>query len=145
MDVFEQLRQGWISGSPEETERIGALLSAGLPQNTAIALSGDLGSGKTTFVRGLARGLGITATVTSPTYNIYTTYQGRLQLLHMDAYRLHDAHELDSLTIDEFLKPPYLIAVEWPENIHGFFEDYPSVWIRFEVLPDHRHSIRMVR
>jgi tRNA threonylcarbamoyladenosine biosynthesis protein TsaE len=141
MDVLEELKNGVITASPEETEALGARLAVALPENSAVALSGDLGSGKTTLVRGIARGLGISHAVTSPTYTIYTAYAGERQLLHMDAYRLSDAHELDSLTIEEFLKPPYLIAVEWPGHIPGFFEDYPTTRLSLELLPDHRHRI----
>lgn len=144
MDVLDELKGGLTTGSPEETEALGARLAMALPENSAVALSGDLGSGKTTLVRGMARGLGISHAVTSPTYTIYTCYAGERQLLHMDAYRLGDAHELESLTIEEFLQPPYLIAVEWPENIPGFFADYPTIRLQLELLPDHRHSIRLL-
>ena len=61
----------------------------------------------------------------------------------MDAYRLGDAHELDSLTIEEFLKPPWLIVVEWPEHIPGFFEDKPTLFLEIRILPDHSHHIRL--
>jgi tRNA threonylcarbamoyladenosine biosynthesis protein TsaE len=144
MSILAELKSGILTDSPEETEAVGARLAKELPDNVAIALTGDLGTGKTTFVRGLARGLGIDSSVTSPTYTVYTTYQGDRQLLHMDAYRLTDAHELDSLTIDEFLLPPYLIAVEWPEHIPGFFEDYTTYRLGMEILPDHRHRIRLL-
>ena len=109
------------------------------------ASAAETQAGKTTLVRGLARGLGITADVTSPTYTIYTLYQGRRQLLHMDAYRLGDAHELDSLSIDEFLKPPYLIVVEWPGHIPGFFEEYPTFCIQMRIQPDHDHQLVLVQ
>ena len=144
MGVMDELRRGVVTTSAEETESLGARLAMSLPENTAIGLSGDLGTGKTTLVRGLARGLGISSSVTSPTYTIYTTYQGARQLLHMDAYRLSNAHELDSLTIDEFLKPPYLIAVEWPGHIPGFFEDYQTVYLEMSIREDHSHLIRLV-
>lgn len=144
MTILDRLREGLTTASAEETETIGAELAGALPDNAALALAGDLGSGKTTLVRGLARGLGIRAAVTSPTYNIYTLYRGSRQLLHMDAYRISGAHALDSLTIEEFLSPPFLIAVEWPENIPGFFADYRTFRIEMELLPDHRHAIRLM-
>lgn len=144
MTILDKLREGLTTASAEETESIGAELAAALPDNAAVALAGDLGSGKTTLVRGLARGLGIRAAVTSPTYNIYSLYKGSRQLLHMDAYRISGVHALDSLTIEEFLSPPFLIAVEWPENIPGFFADYATFRIEMELLPDHRHAIRLL-
>lgn len=143
MDILQQLESGVTTHSPEETEALGAQLAKVLPENCAVALNGNLGAGKTTLVRGMARGLGIEKAVTSPTYTIYTTYQGERQLLHMDAYRLGDAHDLDSLSIEEFLEPPFLIAVEWPEHIAEFLEDYPTYTIDLALLPDHGHRFKL--
>lgn len=133
-----------ISASPDQTEEIGRRLAEALPDNSALSLSGDLGTGKTTLVRGLARGLGITRAVTSPTYTIYTLYQGHRQLVHMDAYRLESASELEDLTIEEFLEPPYLIALEWPEHVPGFLDSTPTTTLALTLLPDHRHRIQLV-
>lgn len=77
--------------SVKETERLGELLARRLHAGDVIAMSGDLGAGKTAFVRGLARGLGITARVTSPTYTIVNEYEGTLPLFHFDMYRLSGA------------------------------------------------------
>ncbi|MGC9450354.1 MAG: tRNA (adenosine(37)-N6)-threonylcarbamoyltransferase complex ATPase subunit type 1 TsaE [Oceanipulchritudo sp.] len=145
MTILDELRDGILTASPEETEALGARLAAALPANVALALSGDLGTGKTTLVRGLARGLGIQTAVTSPTYTIHTIYSGDRQLVHVDAYRLGNARQLDNLAIDEFLSPPYLIAAEWPEHIPAFFEDYPTYRLDLSILPDHRHCIRLVK
>ena len=145
MTILDRLSgRGLATASAEETEAIGVELANTLPENCALALSGDLGSGKTTLVRGIALGLGIRVPVTSPTYNIYTLYQGTRQLLHMDAYRISGAHDLDSLTIEEFLRPPFLIAAEWPENIPGFFGDYITFRMEMELLADHRHGLRIL-
>ena len=144
MSLLERLQSGVLTSSPGETEEIGEALAAFLPENCALALQGDLGSGKTTLVRGIARGLGITSEVTSPTYTIYTIYKGNRQLLHMDAYRLADAHDLDSLTIDEFLEEPWLMVVEWPDHIEGFFAHYPTIRLRLKLLPDHRHELKLM-
>jgi tRNA threonylcarbamoyladenosine biosynthesis protein TsaE len=143
MTIFDELKDGILSASPEETEDIGRRLADALPDNSALSLSGDLGTGKTTLVRGLARGLGIAHAITSPTYNIYTLYNGRRQLMHMDAYRLGNARELDDLTIEEFLKPPFVIALEWPEHVPGFLDTYPTTALNLQLLPDHRHRIRL--
>ena len=144
MDILKALEKGVVTTSAHETEELGEHLARALPENSALALQGDLGSGKTTLVRGIARGLGIKADVTSPTYTIYTTYEGDRQLLHMDAYRLSDAHQLDTLTIDEFLKPPYLLVVEWPDHIPGFFADYRTCFLKLEILKNHAHRIVLV-
>ena len=143
MTIFDKLRAGRVTASAEETEEIGRQLAHSLPENVALAVEGELGTGKTTLIRGIAKGLDIHANVTSPTYNIYTLYPGRRQLLHMDAYRLENAHELDQLSLGEFLKPPFLIAVEWPGHVAGFFEDFPTYWLRLDILPDHRHRLEL--
>jgi tRNA threonylcarbamoyladenosine biosynthesis protein TsaE len=144
MTIFDELKSGILSASPAETEDVGARLAAATPADTALALHGDLGAGKTTLVRGIARGLGVAGAVTSPTYNIYTLYQGSSrQLLHVDAYRLHDARDLDNLALEDFLLPPFLIAVEWPGHVRGFLGGFPTRHIRLLITPDHRHLIRL--
>lgn len=143
MTIFDELRAGVLTTSPEEMEAVGERLAGALPDGTALALDGDLGSGKTTFVRGLARGLGITRTVTSPTYTIYTLYQGTRQLLHMDAYRLAGSRDLDPLSLEEFLSPPFLIAVEWSGRVPEFFENFPTCRMHFRLHTDGKHSVSM--
>ena len=143
MSIFDELRKGIPTRLPEEMEALGAELANALPDNCLVALHGDLGSGKTTFVKGLARGLGVTHTVTSPTFNIFSLYQGTRQLLHMDAYRLHEPSDLDALCIDEFIQPPFIIAIEWPENVDPFMEHLPRFDLEFAIDPDHRHRLML--
>lgn len=143
MTILHRLRRGISTTSAEETEAVGAQLGASLPDNTALALHGDLGAGKTTLVRGLARALGITTAVTSPTYNIYTLYKGKRQLLHMDAYRIKGRSALDSLSIEEFLDPPFIVAVEWPDNIQEFFAEYSTYHLDMDIDPEHKHHIKL--
>jgi tRNA threonylcarbamoyladenosine biosynthesis protein TsaE len=116
-DILEQLRKGRITESAEETEVLGRALAAQLPPNHVLALHGDLGAGKTTFVRGLARAWGIAEAITSPTFNLYSLYKGKRNLLHLDAYRLESSADLDALMLEDFLQPPWCLAVEWPERI----------------------------
>ena len=116
-DILEQLRKGRITESAEETEVLGRALAAQLPPNHVLALHGDLGAGKTTFVRGLARAWGIAEAITSPTFNLYSLYKGERNLLHLDAYRLESSADLDALMLEDFLQPPWCLAVEWPERI----------------------------
>ena len=122
---------------------MGRTLASALPDNCALALSGNLGTGKTTLVKGLAEGLGITNAVTSPTYTIYSLYSGTRQLLHMDAYRLHDASQLEALALEDFLRPPFLVAVEWPENIPPFFDEFPTFRLQLKILPDLQHHLTL--
>jgi tRNA threonylcarbamoyladenosine biosynthesis protein TsaE len=145
MITLNDLRGGILSPTTESTENFGAELVRLLPENSAIALSGDLGSGKTAFARGIARACGIEKTVTSPTYNIYSIYQARLQLIHMDAYRLPNANAIDSLMLEEFLKEPYLIVIEWPERIPAFFNDYPSYFLQFSIQENEMRFIQLYR
>jgi tRNA threonylcarbamoyladenosine biosynthesis protein TsaE len=116
-EILDQLRAGISTKSAEETEAVAFKLAACLPPDQVLALHGDLGAGKTTFVRGLARALGITEPVTSPTFNLYTLYEGERKLLHLDAYRLESGADLDALMLEDFLTSPWCLAVEWPERI----------------------------
>lgn len=116
-EILEQLQAGITTENAAQTEAVGAALAACLPTDHVLALHGDLGAGKTTFVRGLARAWDITQPVTSPTFNLYTLYKGKRNLLHLDAYRLESGADLDALMLDDFLESPWCLAVEWPERI----------------------------
>lgn len=100
-----------------ETERLGAELAKGLAPGAVIAFTGDLGAGKTAFVRGLARGLGFPGRVTSPTFTIVNEYEGgRLPLFHFDLYRLGSSDELFDVGWEDYLRRGGVCAVEWSEN-----------------------------
>jgi len=117
MNICAKLKQGITTDSAEQTRAIAAELAGALPADTTLALHGDMGVGKTTFVQGLASGLGVREHVTSPTFAIYSVYQGKgRKLVHLDAYRLEKEAQLESLLLDEFLVSPYVLAVEWPEK-----------------------------
>ena len=114
----------YITNSPSETEAVGAALAAVLKPGTVIAYRGDLGAGKTAFTRGLARGLGCTEIVTSPTYTIVNEYLGgRLPLFHFDMYRLGSEDELFDIGWEDYLERGGVCAVEWSENVWGAMED----------------------
>ena len=120
----------FITTSPEETEKIGAALGGALPGGTVIAYRGDLGAGKTAFTRGLARGLGYTAPVTSPPSTIVNEYLGgRLPLFHFDMYRLRSSDDLFDIGWDDYLDRGGICAVEWSENVEDALEDAVSVTI----------------
>ncbi|MEO7804387.1 MAG: tRNA (adenosine(37)-N6)-threonylcarbamoyltransferase complex ATPase subunit type 1 TsaE [Actinomycetota bacterium] len=104
--------------SADETRRLAVALSPVLVPGDLIVLAGDLGSGKTTFVQGIAAGLGITEQVTSPTFILMKEYSGgRYPFMHLDIYRLGRYQELIDLGYDEFLDPSYVLAVEWGDMI----------------------------
>ena len=108
----------FITKSPEETELLGQKLGAVLRGGEVIAYRGDLGAGKTAFTRGLARGLGISMRVTSPTYTIVNEYTGgRLPLFHFDMYRLGSSDELFDIGWEDYLLRGGVCAVEWSENV----------------------------
>ena len=113
----------YITNSEQETERLGEMLAAGLEPGAVVAFTGDLGAGKTAFTRGLARGLGITQRVTSPTFAIVNEYTGgRLPLFHFDLYRLDSAEELFDIGWDEYLDRGGVCAVEWSERAREALE-----------------------
>ncbi len=108
----------YITTSPEQTEALGERLGERLRGGEVIAYRGELGAGKTAFTRGLARGLGISVRVTSPTYTIVNEYGGgRLPLFHFDMYRLHDADDLFDIGWEDYLERGGVCAVEWSENV----------------------------
>ncbi len=119
-----------VSNSPAETELLGERLAARLEPGAVIAFTGDLGAGKTAFTRGLARGLGVTERVTSPTFTIVNEYEGRIPLFHFDMYRLGGEDELFDIGWEDYLARGGVCAVEWSENIAGALEDCLRVDIR---------------
>ncbi len=101
------------------TARIGAALAAHLVVGDVLVLSGDLGAGKTTFVRALARALDVADPVTSPTFTLLQTYEGRVRVHHLDAYRLEDPEEAAVLDLPLLLEDHAVVVVEWGEKISG--------------------------
>ena len=110
--------------SAAETEALGERLAARLTGGEVIAYTGDLGAGKTAFTRGLARGLGITDRVTSPTFTIVNEYEGgRLPLFHFDMYRLSSSDELYDIGWEDYLARGGVCAVEWSEIVSDALEE----------------------
>ena len=113
----------YITHSPEETAALGAHLAEKLGPGAVVAFTGDLGAGKTAFVSGMARGLGIPNRVTSPTFTIVNEYEGgRLPLFHFDMYRLGSADELFDIGWEDYLTRGGICAVEWSENVSDAME-----------------------
>lgn len=105
-----------ISKSPEETQALAAALAAELKSGAVLALHGELGSGKTCFIQGLARALGVRQPVTSPTFTIVNEYRGRCPLVHMDLYRISDPEELLSIDFEDYLDTEGIVVIEWAER-----------------------------
>ena len=108
----------FISHSPAATESLGEAWGRAAQSGLVIALSGDLGAGKTQLVKGLARGLSVTAQVHSPTFTLVNEYGGgRLKLFHLDLYRLETAAQIFSAGVEEFLSPDGVAVIEWAERL----------------------------
>lgn len=143
MDLLAQLRQGVTTSSAEETRALGEGLARVVPPDITLALHGDMGVGKTTFVQGLARGFGVADHVTSPTFAIYSVHRGtRRTLVHLDAYRLERPEQLEALLLDEFLVSPYCLAVEWPEKVAAWLPD--ATWhLTLAIVEGERHRVTL--
>ena len=109
--------QGVVTHSAEATEQAAQEFAQLLPADTTLALEGDLGVGKTTFVRGLVKGFGITEDITSPSFSLLNVYKGKRMIFHVDAYRLNQASGFDDLMIWDSAVSPWNVIVEWPEKV----------------------------
>ena len=125
-----------LSESESETFDFGSRLGAALPATVPgfmIGLTGTLGAGKTAFIRGMAEGIEVDSTnVVSPTFSLVVPYQGRIPMLHMDAYRIEAIEELDELGLDEQLEAGWSLVCEWVERIE---EGLPDLDLRIAIEP----------
>ena len=129
-----------FTNSEAETENAGAQLVSSLPRGAVVAMYGDLGAGKTAFVRGMARGLGIDDYVCSPTFTIVNEYSGQRELFHFDMYRLASSDELFDIGWEDYLKRGGICAVEWSENVEDAF-DGNEVTVRIEKISESGRKI----
>lgn len=142
-EALGKFRTWTLCRSPEETEAAAARIAALLPPEATLALHGELGAGKTTFVRGLARAFGVAQPITSPSYNIYAIYEGRSrQLVHMDAYRLPSPEAAEALMLEEFMRSPRCWVVEWPEKIADALPA-DALHFDFEIVSAGTHRFRL--
>jgi tRNA threonylcarbamoyladenosine biosynthesis protein TsaE len=133
----------FISHSPAETESLGEKFGRSAQSGFVFALSGDLGAGKTQFVKGLARGLGISARVHSPTFTLVNEYGGgRLKLFHLDLYRLESREQILSAGVEEFLQPDGVAVIEWAERIYDLrFMICDLKQVRIEIMGETERKI----
>lgn len=135
----------YTSHSPSETKKIAAELSAELHGGETVAFYGDLGSGKTCFITGLAEGLGFTGEVSSPTFAIINEYiGGRLCLYHFDMYRITSWEDLYSTGFFDYSETDGVSAVEWSENIESALPDN-TIRVKFEKLGENTRRITIER
>lgn len=135
---------GMITHSAKETEAAAEAFARLLPPDFILTLKGDLGVGKTTFVRGLARGLGIQEDITSPSFALLHVYQGQRQLLHVDAYRLKQSSGFDDLMVWDILHSPWNLIIEWPENVADRIPS-PHWKMTATILADGSHRFTLTR
>lgn len=115
--------QTTFSRSPEETRALARKLARDLKPGAVLALHGELGSGKTCFVQGLAEALGIRQAVTSPTFTLVSEYHGRYPLVHIDLYRIQAAEELTSIDFENCIDPAGITVIEWAERAGAWLPD----------------------
>jgi tRNA threonylcarbamoyladenosine biosynthesis protein TsaE len=126
------MKENFISHSPEETMALGKSIAEKAAPGDIIALTGDLGTGKTVFTKGIARGLGIDEPVSSPTFTIVSEYRsGRMPLFHFDVYRIGDPEEMDEVGLDDYLSNGGLSLIEWAELISDMLPP-ETVWVTIE-------------
>lgn len=126
--------------SHSETTDLGRKIGSGLSSGEVVAIEGELGAGKTTFIKGIAQGLGVEDFVSSPTFVIVNEYSGRIPFYHMDLYRIEDAPSLNDLGVTEYFDGGGVVAIEWAERLGGLLpEKYLSVMI--ETIDEDRRRI----
>jgi len=137
--------QDIITHCPEQTRALGKKLGQGLERGLMLGLKGDLGSGKTCFVQGLARGLEVSAAynITSPTYTLINEYPGRLKLYHVDLFRLDGPVDPSAIGLDDILYDNAVVAVEWADRLAS--QDWPPALLNldFAFESDNSRRIRM--
>jgi tRNA threonylcarbamoyladenosine biosynthesis protein TsaE len=132
-----------LSASVAQTHALGARLGALLQAGDVLALQGDLGAGKTNLVQGIARGLGVTDDVNSPTFILANEYySGRLPLYHVDAYRVENAQEAEGFGLDDYLTGDGVTVIEWAERVR---EALPRdvLWLELDYLGENERRIRV--
>jgi tRNA threonylcarbamoyladenosine biosynthesis protein TsaE len=123
------------SHSVADTHRLARCLLRQFPGRVVLALHGDLGSGKTCFVQGLAAALGIDRPVTSPTFTLIHEYRGSRTLVHADLYRIRDSGDALSLGLEEYFDVDGIAAIEWAERAEDVFPSH-TLHLHFEALPE---------
>jgi tRNA threonylcarbamoyladenosine biosynthesis protein TsaE len=127
-----------VTGSPQETEAAAARLARHVGRGDLVLLSGEMGAGKTTFVRGLAAGMGVSGDVMSPTFQLVRIYAGPVPLAHVDVYRLPAGADLGDLGLDELLEQG-AVVVEWGDRLR----EAGAVRVAIDVLDERRRRLRI--
>lgn len=134
--------QQYISPSPEATRELARRLAGFLIAGDVVLLQGNLGAGKTEFVKGLAEGLQVTEGVTSPTFTLLNIYQGRVPVYHFDLYRLEEPEDLDNIGFSEFIGGDGVAVIEWPDL---FSSEMPDEYVKVELATGGNPAERSLR
>jgi tRNA threonylcarbamoyladenosine biosynthesis protein TsaE len=131
------------SGSAAETEAVGGKIAASLGPGDVVVISGEMGAGKTTLIRGACRALGVEGPVTSPTFTIGQRYGGRVPVSHLDLYRLSGLEGEDPALLDDYLDAASVAFVEWPAAAEPELAGRPLLEVRITHLGDDRRQIEI--
>ena len=136
-----QTSQTFLSNSPEATKALGKILARSLQAGDSIGLTGELGAGKTQFVKGLAMGLGINENeVVSPSFGLINEYPGDKKLYHVDLYRLETIEEIETLGLTDYIFGDGICVIEWADRL-GHEIDMVTIRIRMEILSGNRRRL----
>lgn len=140
--IYDSRSLEFVSHSPEQSQRLGVRLGELLEHGDLVCLSGELGSGKTTLVKGIARGWGALDPVTSPTFVLLHEYRrpNGAALYHLDAYRLSGPAEAAGLGFDELLEGDSALLIEWPEHLADLLPP-ERLWVHLKWIEDSKRSL----
>lgn len=131
----------FISNNENKTIKLGKILGKKVKAGQIILLKGDLGSGKTRFVKGIAKALNLSKEVSSPTYNLINEYPGEIPLFHMDLYRLDNEMDLLNIGFEDYLYRDGIVVIEWPELAYNLLpEDF--LFIKFVIMSKNKRKIK---
>lgn len=134
----------FTTASAGETEALGAEIAAGLSPGDVVVVSGEVGVGKTTLIRGACRALGVLGPVTSPTFTIGHRYSGRLPIAHLDLFRLEGLDEEDPALLDDYLEPDAVAFVEWPDVAESRLAGHKALEARLKHAGGDRREIELI-
>lgn len=133
----------FIVDSLDDTMNLGKQLGSVVKPGDIICLTGDLGTGKTHFSKGIAKGLGIDSPITSPTFTIVNEYEGRLKLYHFDVYRVNDPDEIEAIGFDEYIFSDAVSIIEWANYINELIPE-EHIWVEIKKIPEMGINFRKI-
>ncbi len=141
-----KVEKNLVARSTHEMQQLGFDIGMRLEAAAVLRLNGDLGSGKTCFVQGLAKGLGVPEGyyITSPTYALVHDYPGRLPLVHVDLYRIYDESDAESIGLWELIDQENVVAVEWADRLEDAYWPTSTLTVEIKIADDQTRHIRLI-